>query len=163
MDPDQVPNCLPGMNSQTPDDSGLYWKGYIETPVQPYGRHGHGPDGYGPYGAGHGIGPTLIEQYDGSTPDQVIPSPAPAPVEVPSARLPVRRKGTVAVSDGPQNGPRPALSSRRPAYAHVPPAASNRSSSYNPSIRQARQSSGQTKTDSDPPGFIGPIGYDVKK
>ena len=42
MDPDQVPPCGPGVNSMSPDDCELYWKGYIEVPVKPPG-HGPGP------------------------------------------------------------------------------------------------------------------------
>jgi pilus assembly protein CpaC len=151
MDPDQVPPCLPGMNSQQPDDCGLYWKGYIETPVQPYGRMGHGPDG-----PGHG---PMIEEHI-PTPEPVTPAPAPA--EAPSTRVPPRSSGTVVVSDRPQAPTPPAATARRPAYARQPSAAPNRPSSYNPSNPQTRKTAGPSNTPSDPPGFIGPIGYDVK-
>ncbi|MEX0676106.1 MAG: pilus assembly protein N-terminal domain-containing protein [Pirellulales bacterium] len=153
MDPDQVPTCLPGMNSQSPDDCGLYWKGYIETPVRPYGPQGHGPDGHGGPGSNESFGPA---------PEQVIPTPAPATDPTPTTRVGVRSKQSVVVSDGPQTAPASAASSRRPAYAHRPPWESNRSSSYSPSKPQTRKTAGQTNTVSDPPGFIGPIGYDVK-
>lgn len=46
MDPEQVPSCLPGNASMAPDDCGLYWKGYFETPVQmPGGGTMQGSDG----------------------------------------------------------------------------------------------------------------------
>jgi pilus assembly protein CpaC len=162
MDPDQVPCCAPGLNSQTPDDCGLYWKGYVETPVQPYGRMGHGPEGYGP-GPGfesapmgpEGMGPGGIEP----SPELVIPPDAPREEVPSSARLPART-GEVVVSDRPAASPAP-TSSRRPAYAK-PPAAAPPSAPYNPSNRQARQNVGPTNVGSEPPGFIGPIGYDVK-
>jgi pilus assembly protein CpaC len=149
MDPDQVPCCGPGMNSQSPDECGLYWKGYIETPVQPYGRQGHGPNGYGPGPMGH-------ENEVPGNPEQVDPTPAPQAEEIPMTRAPVRPKTTVVVSD------KSAASSRRPAYAQQPPTQPTRSGSYNPSNRQARKPTGPTNSGSDPPGFIGPIGYDVQ-
>jgi pilus assembly protein CpaC len=152
MDPDQVPCCGPGLSTQTPDDCGLYWKGYIETPVQPYGRMGHGPAGYGP-------GPSMQEN-GGPMPEEVNPMPEPAGAEIPSANAGNRPKTTVVVSDGGR-GAQP--SSRRPAYARQGTTASTRAPSYNPSNRQAQRASNQTNPSSDPPGFIGPIGYDVKK
>ena len=156
MDQDQVPQCAgPGMSSQIPDDCGMYWKRYIETPVQPYGPQGHGP-------AGYGAGP-MTQENDGAAPEQVIPTPVPSGEEIPTTSVPTRPKTTVVVSDRAQSVPLAAPSSRRPAYAHQQPAAPTRSGSYNPSNRQAQRTSGQTNPSSDPPGFIGPIGYDVKK
>lgn len=189
MDPNQVPCCLPGMNSQTPDDCGLYWKGYMETPVQPYGRQGHGPNGYGPFDQGHygpngnsafggpgsyGPGPNgMNPPYNGPLPEQVtpeqvvpgeaVPQPAPAPAKSSGARAPARRSRAVVVSDAPGGPPASAVSSRRPSYAHQPPPGANPRLPYNPSRRQTRHSSAVPKTASSPPGFIGPIGYDVKK
>lgn len=175
MDPDQVPCCAPGLSSQSPDDCGLYWKRYIETPVQPYGPEGHGPAGYGP-----GPGPAMYENYNyGRSPEQVVPEPAPPAEEIPSARLPMRARGPFVVSDRQQRSttaqpsrmapssrmaqrPTRAATSRRPTYAQQPPSTANPSSSYNPSNPPGRQTSGQSNAGSDPPGFIGPIGYDVE-
>ena len=154
MDPDQVPNCAPGLNSQVPDDNGLYWKGYIETPVQPYGPQGHGPGG-----APGMMGPGP----DGVGPEQVTPTPAPQVEEIPDARGAVLPKGAVVISDRPANSPAPAASSRRPTYAQPPAGAGARSGSYNPSNPQVRVGDSRAKVNSNPPGFIGPIGYDVKK
>jgi pilus assembly protein CpaC len=155
MDPDQVPNCAPGLNSQAPDDCGLYWKRYIETPVQPYGPQGHGPGQDGP-------DPAMYENYNyGRQPEQVVPTPAPAGEEIPSARVPARSRGAVVVSDRPQAQPTPATS-RRPVYAQQSTATAKPSSSYNPSNPPGRKTSAQTNPGSDTPGFIGPIGYDVK-
>lgn len=160
MDPDQVPNCAPGLNSQVPDDCGLYWKGYIETPVQPYGPEGHGPGG----GPGPGMmgpeqgGPAL----NGAGPEQVVPTPAPVE-EIPDVRGAALPKGAVVISDRPANSPAPAGSARRPAYAQPPAGAGARSGSYNPSNPQMRVGDRRANVNSNPPGFIGPIGYDVKK
>jgi pilus assembly protein CpaC len=156
MDPDQVPQCAgPGMSSQIPDDCGLYWKRYIETPVQPYGPQGHGPAGYGP-------GP-MMHENEVPAPEHVIPTPAPSGEEIPTTNVRSRPKATVVESDRGQQAPSLPPSSRRPAYAHQGVAVPTRSPSYNPSNRQAQRTSGQTNPASDPPGFIGPIGYDVKK
>jgi pilus assembly protein CpaC len=154
MDPDQVPCCGPGMNTQAPDDCGLYWKGYIETPVQPYGRQGHGPNGYGP-------GPMGPENYGPGGPQQEIPSPAPPAEEIPMTSTGQPRTAVV-VSDNAANRQPTAASSRRPAYAHQTPMQPSPSSSYSPSNRQARKTTGPTNAGSDPPGLIGPIGYDVE-
>ena len=45
MDPDQVPPCGPGMTSMSPDDCDLYWKGYMEVPINTPHGPGHGPVG----------------------------------------------------------------------------------------------------------------------
>jgi len=168
MDCDQVPNCAPGLNTQLPDDCGLYWKGYIETPVQPYGLEGHGPGG--PYGPGPGLGngpsggpngemdPTPAGEPS-QTPEQVVPNPVPGT----SANM---RRGTrenpVVISDRPVN-PQPPASSRRPAYAQPPAGSAARGGSYNPQNPQVRVGNRPAIPNSNPPGLIGPIGYDVKK
>jgi pilus assembly protein CpaC len=163
MDPDQVPQCAPGLSSQTPDDCGLYWKGYIETPVQPYGPQGHGPGSAGD----PGLEPAYEDSPapEGVMPGGVEPSPAPPPAveEIPSARrAPTRAKGAVVISDRQRTSPTAVATSRRPAYAQQPPTVANRSGSYNQSNPSVRQTAGPANPGSEPPGFIGPIGYDVK-
>ena len=105
MDPDQVPQCGPGLNSQVPDDQGLYWKRYIETPVQPYGPNGHGPAGYGPgaAGGGPGDGGQGGPAVDGPGPE-TVPAPTPAIETPPTSQGPMSqgpavRKGEVVISD----------------------------------------------------------------
>jgi pilus assembly protein CpaC len=167
MDPDQVPNCGPGLSSQSPDDQGLYWKGYIETPVQPYGPNGHGPDGHGPNapGNGGGMGPDDAgpngPAFDGPVPEQV-PAPTPAIEPGPTSGGPAVRKGEVVISDRAV-GTGPPISSRRVPQSQAPTAAGTRGRTYNPPNPQQRQGARTANSNSKPPGFIGPIGYDVKK
>jgi pilus assembly protein CpaC len=172
MDPDQVPNCLPGLNSQLPDDCGLYWKGYMETPVQPYGPEGHGPGQMpgGPMGGPGfegGYGPEEVT----TPPAEGRPVPMPPtdlqpgdqqPVPDPQARYrgPAVRPGEVVISDRPVNQPAMAPSSRR-IPAGQPSAARTRP--YNPSVSQNPSGPRSANANSSPPGFIGPLGYEVKK
>ncbi len=164
MDPDQVPNCLPGQNSQLPDDCEFYWKGYIETPVQPYGPHGHGPAGrYGPFGPGGGprppMGPGYNQQYP--MPEQVIPTPAEE-MQPAEARVPIRTRSAVVISDRPAASTKSAPTARRPVYAQRPQSSAARGGSYNPSNPASRSNRSAADINSDPPGLIGPIGYDVE-
>ncbi len=163
MDRDQVPPCGPGLNSQIPDDCGLYWKGYIETPVQPYGLEGHGPAGPGGPGGPMIYGPGNMPAQPGMQygPEQVIPNPEPDQ-QVPMTRAAAGPKSRVTVSDRPAGQGAPAASSRRRAYPQPPAGTSARSGSYNPSNPQLRVSDRSANTNSPPPGLIGPIGYDVK-
>ena len=160
MDCDQVPPCGPGLNSQIPDDSGLYWKGYIETPVQPYGLEGHGPAGPGPMIYGPGGGMPAGPGYQQFGPEQVIPDPV-SDEEIPMTRAASQRSGAVA-SDGSAGQPARAASSRRRPHGRPPAGTSARAGSYNPSNPQLRVSDRSANANSAPPGLIGPIGYDVK-
>jgi pilus assembly protein CpaC len=144
MDPDQVPPCGPGANSMSPDDCDLYWRGYMEVPVKPQGQ-GHGP------GAGH----------DGAMPgpEQVVPpSPTPQTEEMPRAQAPGRGGRAVVVSDAPATPRVASNGSRRGAAQPV----ATRSRTYNPSNPQGRKTPPAANSGASPPGFIGPIGYDVR-
>ncbi len=146
MDCDQVPPCPPGTNSMSPDDCGLYWKGYREVPVKPPGPQPIGPPG-GPIPPG-GLMPG---------PDPAgAPEPVPAVQEIPpaGARAPARQRGSVVVTDQPQSSRRGP--SAAPSAGNVP---------ANPYIRsnsQPSNSAQRSNGDSSPPGFIGPLGYDVR-
>lgn len=168
MDPDQVPNCAPGLNSQVPDDGGLYWKGYIETPVQPYGPEGHGPgqtlpggpmDGHGPQG---GYAPEEVNTPPADGRPVPMPPVDQQPVPDPQARNrgPAVRPGEVVISDRPVSQQPTAPSSRR-IPAGQPSAARTRP--YNPSVSQSPSGPRSANANSSPPGFIGPLGYEVKK
>lgn len=43
LDPCEVPNGGPGLNTTSPSDKELYWKGYIEVPLNTAGTNGCGP------------------------------------------------------------------------------------------------------------------------
>jgi pilus assembly protein CpaC len=147
LDPDQVPPCGPGMTTMSPDDCGLFWKGYMEVPIKmPPG----GPAAVPPYGPSFGP--------EGAAPEQVFPSEqGPSVEEVPSARRtqPARAGGVVA-SDASQPARVSAVSARRTAPA------SAGTNSYNPSTSQTPKPPAQPKSQSGQPGFIGPRGYDVR-
>jgi len=138
MDCDQVPPCGPGENSVNPDDCGLYWKGYREVPV-PVG------------GAGHGAGPA------GPPPEEVNP---PQPVEeMPrTTRNSAPGGRAVTVSDAPRG---PVTVARRPTIVQGS-ATPARGASYNPSNPQNSRVPTQARSNSTPPGLIGPSGYDVR-
>ncbi len=148
LDPDQVPPCGPGMTTLSPTDCDLYFKGYREVPVRGPSMMGPGPDGSGP----------VIEQ-DGQ--------PAPAVEEMPSAKAPTPATRStvavspVAVSQAPQQPRMAATSSRRlptPASA-TSPARDDRNNPANPQGAKARS---QANSNSEPPGFLGPRGYDLR-
>jgi pilus assembly protein CpaC len=139
MDPDQVPPCPPGSNSMSPDDCGLYWKGYREVPVKPPGGPGGGP------------GPMMGPGGPIEAPEQVPPSEN---MQAPGANAAPRQTSAVVVSDQP-------VSSRR-AVSTQPSGTSKPGDSYNRANSQSRRPATQSNTDSSPPGLIGPVGYDVR-
>ncbi|MGD9644117.1 MAG: pilus assembly protein N-terminal domain-containing protein [Pirellulales bacterium] len=161
LDPEQVPPCGPGMTSMSPDDCGMYWKGYMEVPVK---MPNNGPAAVGPgaHGPMEGMSPEQIMPGDQLRPgDQLVPDPEPADAPGPSARKPASgRADNVAASPKPRTEAVPRVSqasSRRTVQA------SAQSNSYNPSTPQKPKSTAAPKAQSNEPGFIGPRGYDVRK
>lgn len=175
MDPHEVPQCGPGMESVSPSHMDLYCKGYIEVPsCGPCGpgMQGCGPDCQGgncnlqgglPMGAPV---PATDGMYLNPMPNNSIPNGAyPIAPETDSLPAPPNGNGgellDPTASWGPGGNPyyaaqRPAVQgpampdgSVNPAYRHIP--------SGNP--QQQRPPQGSTST----PGLIGPIGYDVQK
>jgi pilus assembly protein CpaC len=147
LDPDQVPPCGPGMTTMSPDDCGLFWKGYMEVPIKmPPG----GPAAVPPYGPSFGP--------HGAPPEQVLPpEQGPAIEESPSARRTApATSGRVTTQDDPRGTRVSAVSARRTA------ATSAGTNSYNPSTSQMPNRAAGPKSQSSQPGFIGPRGYDVR-
>ncbi len=178
MEPHEVPMCGPGMETMSPSDCELYWKGLIEVPAcGPCGandpcvcnapgldcnQNGFGPCG-GPGGgqpamaSDGGVGPHRAyrgETYQGAPYEgEVYQGPAQA---VPS------RGGMPAQPLQPQLAPSalpdPAANIQGPQWQTAPAA------HYSPVNRrtqnQVRQTSGRSTST---PGLIGPIGYDVQK
>lgn len=144
MDCDQVPPCGPGENSSSPDDCGLYWKGYREVPV-PVGP------GMGP-GPGPGGVPPLHEEV---TPPQPVE-------EMPKATRRTPAGQSVTITDAPAAQRGPVSVARRPTVGQGTPT-QTRVVSHNPSNPQAPRAQAQSRGNSAPPGFIGPTGYDVRK
>jgi pilus assembly protein CpaC len=146
LDPEQVPPCGPGMTSMSPADGALFWRGYMEVPVQ---MPTNGPAALHHEGSIDGMPPEQIMPGE-----QIIPSaPEPAVEEGSSARRssPTASSGVVVSDNSSQPQVRPA-SSRRTVQAN----------SYNPSTPQTPQAATAAKPQSEQPGFIGPRGYDVR-
>jgi pilus assembly protein CpaC len=156
LDPEQVPPCGPGTTSMAPDDCGLFWKGYMEVPVQ---LPTNGPAAVSPYGPN--MAPHGEQQMPGEyilPGEEVTPDPQPVEQGASSARRGVSRVSSRAAvaSDQPQPPRVDVASSRRTMAAPA------RSNSYNQPTPQTPQAADQSTSQSGPPGFIGPRGYDVR-
>jgi pilus assembly protein CpaC len=119
LDACEVPPCGPGMQTTSPSDWELYFKGHMEVPKCP-------PDPCaGPAGAG-----APCSDAPGDPPsDGMIGSQERVPTPQPTK------------SDSP----------------------SKPHSRYSPSKSNPTASAGSSATPNGPPGFIGPVGYDVVK
>jgi pilus assembly protein CpaC len=143
MDCEQVPRCGPGMSSMSPDDSGLYWKGYVEVPVPPQWGPGQGPGPMGP------------------PQEQVAPpQTAPGSEEIPPTTLRAPARAAMGPDDATQPPQPPRVTGATSRRAPQGPV--NRPDSYNPATSQARKDAAPTNSKTGQPGFIGPIGYDVR-
>jgi pilus assembly protein CpaC len=139
----EVPQCLPGMHTDVPNDCGQYWKGYIEVPT----RGPCGPN-CGPNGGPMSTIDTPPGMPDGNLPFyETVPAGSPTPARPAEARSNTRRPGGVATA-----------SATRPL-----PAQTNPQSRYNASAAPDQRTSSRTNSAGSTPGFIGPVGYDVLK
>ena len=138
MDASEVPLCGPGMQTKSPSDWELFMKGHLEVPnCCPTGGGGRcqprGDDPGGPPPDGMILGP-----------GEHIPAPQPADVSG-----------------------RPACTNAAGTSAsHQAGSEANSPDSYNrysPSKPNASVAAAPAGTPNGPPGFIGPIGYDVVK
>lgn len=156
MNPCEVPQCGPGMATTSPSDCDLFWRGHIEVPAPgPCGMCNPGSSGgmlsneFGgsamPHGAGEMVEPgaIIIDQ----APSGALPTPQATPdasAQVPSAEPAEAAAAEPATIELPsqrrQN--RHDLTMAGPTTGVVPLPAVEK----NP-----------------PPGFIGPVGYDVVK
>ncbi|NQU25252.1 MAG: pilus assembly protein N-terminal domain-containing protein [Candidatus Nealsonbacteria bacterium] len=149
LDPHEVPQCGPGMQTTSPSDWQLYLQGHLEvpnccpTPDQPNGSMEPTPAGDQQLPPGSKIisveeNPIRPGSARATTPRSVRPSavgwhtgPTPTPGQMtPGQSLPVVRTAI-------------------PQYRNVPP---------RPQVSQAAAASGQRISQ---PGLIGPVGYDV--
>jgi pilus assembly protein CpaC len=175
MEPHEVPMCGPGMETMSPSNCELYWKGLIEVPAcgpcganDPCYCNAPGLDcnvnGQGPCG-----GPA------GGTPAYVTDGQMPAGQAYRGQHY-QRQPYEGEVYQGPrQTNPRGPAAAQplqpQLAPATLPdPAAQLRSQTASPVVHHSpvnrrnpnpvRQASGRTTST---PGLIGPIGYDVQK
>jgi pilus assembly protein CpaC len=105
MEPCEVPHHVPGLHTASPTDKELYWRGYIETPVD---QSGHGYPGNGLIHTFNDR-PVYFESGPASLNGnsvEVIPVPNPAAMSVgPNAPRLVDRSGLpLAPPATPQNG-----------------------------------------------------------
>jgi pilus assembly protein CpaC len=145
LDPHEVPPCLPGAGTTSPNDIELYWRGYLETPrCCPPGAP---PAFYNP-GDVLPRGAQPMHAVPGTIPGGLEQVPTPAPEAVPpddaSARRRVPELTGVRSGRGSTRVPTRMVSS--PDVPPSPPAASLQTAQPEPH-------------DSEP-GLIGPFGYD---
>jgi len=135
MNPEEVPQCGPGMGTASPNDWELYLKGYIEVPnCCPAGPETEMPGEMSPTDM-----PEMILEAPErlNTPQPSEPSSQPAkPVPTESTGL-IRRQGAARRAE--------------PLRQH------------NPSSRQTPRATSASRDKDQLPGFKGPIGYDVAK
>jgi pilus assembly protein CpaC len=177
MDPHEVPQCGPGMETMSPSSGELYWKGLIEVPAcGPCGASAPcicpapglgcnlgGGGNYGPIPAYNGMpgGPAAMAtdgMSSGAIPMQTMPMQGPAEMVIPTPADP-------SMPLEPATGPE--LEGVLPSGAAPPdPAANHMMPQWQ---RTANAPAGQvtrsvlTGPTTSTPGLIGPIGYDVQK
>ncbi|MCE9555966.1 MAG: pilus assembly protein N-terminal domain-containing protein [Planctomycetes bacterium] len=136
MEAYEVPPCGPGMNTASPRDCDLYWRGHIEVPS------------CGPCGIGNGQGNCPAPGQRGPAPEEVGPGEqAKRPVQPRQAALP----GSVT----PVPGMRGSYNTGTPPRQPTAQSQGQRGPAPQDGVRQQG-------VPAAPPGLIGPFGYDVK-
>lgn len=135
MEPEEVPQCVPGQMTQSPTDTELYWRGYLESP-KCCGREGC--DG----NCKHGTSGRETEIM-------------PREVDMPS-RSAQNGRGEVRSASRSKSA-KESSGSKKP----VMKSASTKKSASKSSSQSDRK--GATATISDEPTLIGPLGYDDLK
>ncbi len=148
LDPQEVPNCLPGEQTTSPNDTELYFRGYIEVPkCCPDGSCANCQNGQTP-------GQTVVEVPTSETPSaaaDAVPAETMAPPSDGASIVPQRKSSPAAHRSLqlPSTAARPA-----PSRTVLPVT--------NPSSRQdAAKSYDSYRTQrSEDPGLFGGVGYD---
>ena len=149
MDANEVPPCGPGTQTTSPSDWELFMKGHLEVPkCCPANGAGDCP---------HGNGKSDAPPPDGMilNPGEQIPTPQPAD----SAGRPAqtnRRTSAASTARSSAND----MASREPALGTK---AAGPYSRYTPSKLNSPAAGSPASAQNGPPGFIGPVGYDVVK
>jgi pilus assembly protein CpaC len=180
MDPQEVPQCGPGMETMSPSNCEFYWRGQLEVPAcGPCGASDpcqctapglrcenapYGPMGYGGYGgqpngpaamATDGPLPHGMPMYGNAMPMESV-APTPADPTLPAA--PATGPTLEPLSPGAVAPPDPAANRVPPQWQRTASAVTSRQIRSNPHPGPM----GANPTTSTP-GLIGPIGYDVQK
>jgi pilus assembly protein CpaC len=140
MDAGEVPPCGPGMATTSPTDWELFMKGHLEVP-------NCCPDGNGG-GCSQSNGSPTPTPDDGMIGPEQIPTPSTSDASKGASRSGGQNKSALS---GQSN------MARRPGGPSTP---YNRYTSSKPNNQSGNSSS---DTPNSPPGFIGPVGYDVVK
>jgi pilus assembly protein CpaC len=142
MDACDVPPCLPGMASRSPNDCELYWHGYTEVPS--CGPCAAGDCLWGGEGGATGVRP------------ESIPMPAPAKGAAPPDAVSPNGKSS---SNVPRSSSRPGPTN----LAYPSSVAPGGSGPYSRPKPQNPRASASAAKDSAEPSLIGPVGYEVVK
>jgi len=138
MDPGEVSCGGPGLQTTSPSDWDLYMKGHLEVPPKcPRNRCRGDCDPNAPPPDGMILGP------DG---EQIL---APAPSDASGQPVQSTRNGSA-----PQTARRQSAAASNSAGPYGP---------YTPSNPNGREKAASGESQSNPPGLIGPAGYDVGK
>jgi pilus assembly protein CpaC len=188
MDPHEVPQCGPGMETMSPSNGEFYWKGLIEVPAcGPCGASepcicpapGQGcnlVNGGGNCGPG-GCGPTPYHNIPGGPaamatdgfssngmPMQSAPMQAPMEMVTPTpadSSMPTEPDLGPQFEGGLPSGaspPDPAANHMLPQWQRTANVAAGHNGASGPTTRSVL-----TGPTTSTPGLIGPIGYDVQK
>ncbi|MCG8583241.1 MAG: pilus assembly protein N-terminal domain-containing protein [Pirellulales bacterium] len=148
LDPHQVPQGGPGLNSGTLCDHELYCDGYMEVP-------NCGPNNIRPYGLWPADGAEVI---DSGAAEEVAPPAEPAtPSPDEASRFPSTTDRNTA-----RRLPRTTPYAQNPAYHNSP----SNLSARQPILRNGSTPAARVSTrprsagNATPPSFIGPVGYD---
>lgn len=146
MQPHEVPHCGPGLNTMSPSDCELMWKAHLEVPKC------CGP-GCGPACRGEGPGAPMGPGVWG-TPDEPEMIPGSGGAGASPSVVPGQPPKSGAAPTGRQTVP-------LRTQARVPRRTSPDPRSYppNPSVPNP---AGPRREGSEPPGFYGATGYDVR-
>jgi pilus assembly protein CpaC len=159
LDPCEVPQCLPGMHTDIPNDCEQFWKGYIEVPSKgPCGPGGCGPGGCGPGGCpAPGVEPVTYLNAPPGYRGQPQPSVETIPPGTQSSSVVSQNRMATSTRSTPTR-----IASTREPTGGRQTATINSANRYNPTVPQQTTPTRETRPGSSTPGFLGPVGYDVK-
>ena len=180
MEPHEVPNCGPGMESVSPSNCQLYCGGHLEVPAcGPCGPNGFG---YSGSNCGSCSGASVIACDEGSAyspqescqevsnglpyqPNYDLPAVNPIEVSEPMIESPGPGQPTVPSSNPVIPGPTPGALPDPSTTRSLPqsPLRTQNPAQYSRDNPYVRTSAQPAQTETTTPGLIGPIGYDVEK
>ncbi len=161
MNPDEVPDCGPGLHSQSPSDNELYWHGLMEKPsCGPCGDAVRGCNTCGANAASTGVTGVTVKTSNcvgANASDAEVTNKNRAARDVSASSGNVR-----------QGNPTPTPADRqaykiRTSDGRIVVTDGGLPARQNPSNPQDSRFSPANRTVNGGPGLIGPVGYDVVK